>query len=123
MEKIGKRVHMIELDQLVPRKGNRKVGGMPKESLEELADSIKAKGILQPLIIRKKKNGEGLDLYEIVAGERRCRASGMAGLKTVPCRICGCTQENPCPEGCAWTDKTRTLCTACANKKGKRRGK
>lgn len=37
-------------------------------------------------------------------------------LKPIPgiCRVCGCTADNPCPGGCAWTDKTRTLCTACA---------
>jgi hypothetical protein len=29
------------------------------------------------------------------------------------CRICGCTEEKPCKGGCAWTDKTKTLCTAC----------
>jgi len=31
------------------------------------------------------------------------------------CRVCGCTEENPCPGGCGWTDKTRTICTRCAN--------
>jgi ParB/RepB/Spo0J family partition protein len=30
------------------------------------------------------------------------------------CRVCGCTHNNPCPEGCAWTDETETLCTVCA---------
>lgn len=50
-----------------------------KEKLEELADSIKKHGVIQPLIVRKK----GLN-YELVAGERRLRASRLAGLKTVP---------------------------------------
>jgi len=37
-------------------------------------------------------------------------------LKPIPgvCQVCGCTEYNPCPGGCAWTDETRTLCTACA---------
>ncbi|MDG2835039.1 ParB/RepB/Spo0J family partition protein, partial [Vibrio parahaemolyticus] len=53
-----------------------------KESLENLADSIKENGVLQPLIVTKK--GE---YYEIVAGERRYRASKIANLKTLPCII------------------------------------
>jgi len=91
VEKTGERIQqitMIDLNQLVPRKGNRKVGGIPKENLQELADSIKAKGVLQPLIVRLIPDApESQKAYEIVAGERRCRAAGMAGLKTVPCQI------------------------------------
>lgn len=49
------------------------------DRLRELADSIQANGIIQPLIVRKK--GEG---YELVAGERRWRAARMAGLSLVP---------------------------------------
>ena len=53
-----------------------------QEALETLAQSIKEKGILQPLLLRKK--GEK---YEIIAGERRCRAAKLAGLKAVPAVI------------------------------------
>lgn len=49
------------------------------ESLRELADSIKEHGILQPLVIKPDNDG-----YTIIAGERRFRAAGMAGMKTVP---------------------------------------
>jgi len=49
------------------------------EALQELVDSIKEKGILQPLMVRRK--GEG---YELIAGERRWRAAQKAGLKEVP---------------------------------------
>jgi len=35
------------------------------------------------------------------------------------CRVCGCTEDEPCPGGCSWADKTRTLCTRCANGKPK----
>lgn len=49
------------------------------EKLEELANSIKEHGVVQPILVRSK--GEG---YEIVAGERRWRASRLAGLKTIP---------------------------------------
>ena len=52
------------------------------ESLQVLADSIKEKGVLQPLLLRHKS-----DYYEIVAGERRWRAAQMAGLQTVPAII------------------------------------
>lgn len=50
-----------------------------EDALQELADSIKQFGILQPLIVQEKK-----DYYEIIAGERRWRAAKMAGLKEVP---------------------------------------
>lgn len=50
-----------------------------KDQMEELIDSIKTSGIVQPLIVRKKADG-----YEIVAGERRWRAAQKAGLTTVP---------------------------------------
>ena len=50
-----------------------------EEKLQELAESIKAKGILEPLIVRKVDQG-----YEIVVGERRWRAAQKAGLKEVP---------------------------------------
>lgn len=51
----------------------------PPESLEELADSIRAKGVLQPVLVRPR--GEQ---YELIAGERRWRASQMAGLIEIP---------------------------------------
>ena len=62
--------------QLQPRQN------FPRESLEELRDSIARHGILQPLIVRPK--GE---YFELIAGERRLRAAKMAGLFEVPCII------------------------------------
>lgn len=53
-----------------------------KEALEELASSIKAHGVFQPIIIKKSIKG-----YEIIAGERRVRASKLAGLTSVPAII------------------------------------
>ena len=50
------------------------------ESLQELADSIKEQGIIQPIVVRPKSAGG----YEIIAGERRWRASQLAGLSDVP---------------------------------------
>lgn len=59
-----------------------------QEGLEELAASIREKGLLQPLVVRPK--GEG---YELVAGERRLRAAEMAGLKEVPALIRDLTDQ------------------------------
>lgn len=53
-----------------------------KEKLHQLAESIKANGILQPIVVRKSKDG-----FEIVAGERRWRAAQEAGQNQVPCII------------------------------------
>ena len=53
-----------------------------RESLETLADSIAAYGVLQPIIVRENASAPGL--YEIIAGERRWRASKMAGLTEIP---------------------------------------
>ncbi|OYV22642.1 MAG: chromosome partitioning protein, ParB family [Methylococcaceae bacterium NSO1] len=50
------------------------------EKLQELADSIKAQGIIQPIVVRQIAN----EKYEIVAGERRWRAAQLAGLSQVP---------------------------------------
>ena len=50
------------------------------ESLEELADSIRAQGVVQPIVVRPVGSGQ----YEIIAGERRWRASQLAGLHEVP---------------------------------------
>lgn len=59
-----------------------------EEKIAELADSIKTHGIIQPLVVRKSKVG-----YEIVAGERRWRASRKAQLKEVPCIVREFTDE------------------------------
>lgn len=59
-----------------------------EESLQELADSIKEHGVIQPLIVQKKGNG-----YKIVAGERRWRASRLAGLEVVPAIVRELTDE------------------------------
>lgn len=53
---------------------------MDSESLEELSASIKEKGVVQPIIVRSM----GTDKYEVIAGERRLRASKLAGLNDVP---------------------------------------
>ncbi|MBR3610237.1 MAG: ParB/RepB/Spo0J family partition protein [Oscillospiraceae bacterium] len=71
------RLSEIEPNLSQPRKD------FDEEALGELADSIAAHGILQPLLIRPTKNG----MYQIVAGERRWRAARLAGLSEVPALI------------------------------------
>jgi ParB family chromosome partitioning protein len=57
-------------------------GAMDPDALEELAQSIRAQGLIQPIVVRA--DGKG---YEIIAGERRWRAARQADLKTVPCLV------------------------------------
>ena len=53
---------------------------MREEALAELAESIRAQGVVQPIVVRAVRSGQ----YEIIAGERRWRAAQMAGLDTIP---------------------------------------
>ena len=55
-----------------------------EDALQELADSISAQGVVQPIVVRKKTGGDGADRFEIVAGERRWRATQKAGLSKIP---------------------------------------
>ena len=57
---------------------------MDEGSLYELAESIKAQGIIQPILVRQLDHGANLGKYEIIAGERRFRAAKIAGLEAVP---------------------------------------
>ncbi len=69
----------LKLDQLQPGKYQPRTR-MDEGSLYELAESIKAQGIMQPVLVR----AVGTDRYEIIAGERRVRAAKLAGLAEVP---------------------------------------
>jgi ParB family chromosome partitioning protein len=78
----------IAIEDLLPGDGQpRKV--FNEGPLEELAQSIKNTGILQPILVRRRKDGQ----YEIVAGERRWRAAQKAGLKEVPCTVADLADE------------------------------
>jgi ParB family chromosome partitioning protein len=57
---------------------------MDEGALYELAESIKAQGIMQPILVRKLNGGAHAGKYEIIAGERRFRAARLAGLDSVP---------------------------------------
>lgn len=67
------KINMVEPNREQPRKY------FEEDSLLELADSIKQYGVLQPLLVRKRK-----DYYEIIAGERRWRAAKLAEIKEIP---------------------------------------
>ena len=74
----GEVIEQIKLNEIEPNRSQaRKI--FDEESLEELANSIKEYGVIQPIIVTKKDN-----YYEIIAGERRWRASKKAGLDTIP---------------------------------------
>ncbi len=70
-------VEFLQPGQYQPRKI------MTDDALEELASSIKAQGVIQPVVVRELSK----DKYEIIAGERRWRASQIAGLDEIPCLV------------------------------------
>jgi len=72
----------IQVSQLQPGKYQPR-RDMSADALEELANSIKAQGILQPIVVRET----GHQKYEIIAGERRWRAAKLVGLQSVPCLV------------------------------------
>ncbi|OJU87355.1 MAG: chromosome partitioning protein ParB [Burkholderiales bacterium 66-5] len=74
---------VLALDRLVPGTYQPRTR-MDEGALYELAESIKAQGIMQPILVRKLRQGEHAGKYEIIAGERRFRASQLAGLADVP---------------------------------------
>jgi ParB family transcriptional regulator, chromosome partitioning protein len=69
----------LALDLMVPYKRQAR-RSMDQDALAEMAESIKQVGVMQPILIRPSPDGG----YEIIAGERRWRAAGMAGLTSVP---------------------------------------
>ncbi len=73
----------LRLDDMVPGMYQPRTR-MDEGALYELAESIKAQGIMQPILVRKLTGGEHAGKYEIIAGERRFRASRLAGLDAVP---------------------------------------
>lgn len=75
-------INKVEPNRDQPRKK------FEEDALMELSDSIKQFGVLQPLLVRKRK-----DYYEIIAGERRWRAAKMAGIKEIPVIIKDYTEQ------------------------------
>jgi len=77
----GQAVQMLAVAKIgkCPWQARRRFGG---EELDELAASIREHGVLQPVLVRRAKNG-----YELIAGERRLRAAELAGLKEIPALV------------------------------------
>jgi len=73
----------LKLDQMVAGMYQPRTR-MDEGALYELAESIKAQGIMQPILVRQLSEGDNAGKYEIIAGERRFRASRLAGLESVP---------------------------------------
>ena len=80
-------VSYIDINDIKPNE-NQPRKTFDEEKLEELASSIKAHGLIQPIVVRKASSG-----YEIVAGERRWRAARKAALKQIPALIRDLTDE------------------------------
>ena len=75
-------IENIDIGLIVPSRNNRTIGGFNQKKLEQLAESIRSIGVQQPAVVRPKGDG-----YEIVCGERRWRASQIAEMSFLPCRI------------------------------------
>lgn len=73
------RVLFLPLDAIQPNPDQPR-RSFDQPALEELAESIRALGVLQPLTVRRREGA-----WELVAGERRLRAARLAGLETIPC--------------------------------------
>ncbi|CAI9084430.1 chromosome partitioning protein ParB [Candidatus Methylacidiphilum fumarolicum] len=81
-EELGEKISLIKVDRISPNPYQpRKV--IREEELEELTQSIKEKGLLQPVIVRQQKENQ----FELIAGERRWRSAIRAGLETIPAII------------------------------------
>ena len=84
----SRRIHQLPIDKIVPnpRQPRRH---FDEQALRELAASIRQHGVLQPLSVQRTAGG-----YVLVAGERRLRAAGLAGLTHVPCILVRVTEED-----------------------------
>lgn len=78
----------LKVDDIHPNPAQPRKNFDPS-SLEELAESIRSEGLLQPIIVRKKKDG-----YELIAGERRLRACKLLNLKYIPAKIVDVSSES-----------------------------
>ena len=78
---------MVKIRNVEPTKDQPR-NNFDEDSLDELAESIRVYGIIQPLVVKK----EG-DTYKIIAGERRWRAAKLAGLKEVPVVVKDCNEQ------------------------------
>src|ERR1041385_1030517 len=87
---ISNSIYWVEVDRIKPNPFQPRKE-FDEAALKSLAESIRQYGVLQPLTVTKKETespGEGIKVeYELIAGERRLRASKLAGVQQVPCVI------------------------------------
>ena len=76
-----RRIEMLSLDDIVPAESQARVE-FDKDALQDLANSIMEQGVLEPILVRPLEKG-----FQLIAGERRWRASGLAGKKDIPAII------------------------------------
>ena len=81
-EEEGSRVQMLSVDEVVPNPRQPRTV-FAEESLESLTHSVAEQGVLQPILVRTGEDGR----FELIAGERRLRASQRAGLKEIPALV------------------------------------
>lgn len=86
-EKIAGQVVMLDINELTPNKSQPRTD-FNNEALKSLSESIRENGILQPVCVRKKGA-----VYEIISGERRTKAAGLAGMTQVPCIVMSVDDE------------------------------
>lgn len=89
-EEFERKVMEVDVEKIIPNSQQPRKN-FEQEALEDLAKSIKEHGILQPLILVKTDIGDGK--YQVLAGERRLKASKLAGLKKVPAIIRTATEQ------------------------------
>ena len=76
-----KEVLILNIDDVLPNRFQPRIK-FKEENINELAESIKEHGVIQPIVVRKIS-----DKYEIIAGERRYKAATLVGMKKVPCIV------------------------------------
>ena len=81
METTGRKVIELNIDDVLPNRFQPRIK-FNEEAINDLSKSIKEHGVIQPIVVRPMG-----DKYEIIAGERRYKASCMAGLQTIPAII------------------------------------
>ena len=82
VERDGEAISMVALNKIIPNRYQPRTV-FSDDELASLSQSIKEHGVLQPIILRRKGDG----MYELIAGERRLRASTLAGLSTIPALV------------------------------------
>ena len=80
--KMEAQIRLVNVEDIIPNRFQPRLE-FDQDALKELAESIRVHGIIQPLVLRRVSNK-----FEIIAGERRYKASQMVGLTQVPAIIC-----------------------------------